>query len=348
MIEIDGSYGEGGGQLVRTAIAIAAVRGTAIRVINVRARRSNPGLAPQHVAAVRAVASLCDGRCEGATARSTTLQFEPGRLHGGEFQVDVGTAGSVTLVLQAMLPVLLAARERARVVVRGGTDVRAAPPADYLRLVLLPLLEAIGARIRLSVARRGYYPKGGGEVRLEVEPAARLRPFVVPDAGALDRIEIHAHVTLLAREIGQRMADAARHHLPRGARIEADVQAYAPGSSYGPGGAVVLRALAQRTVLGAGRIAERGIRAEQLGQQAAEALVRDLNAGATLDVHAADQMLTFLALADGPSEFEASEVTSHARTAMWLLERLAGTRFTVAAGARGERVRVRPGDRVAA
>lgn len=145
LIEIDGGHGEGGGQLVRTAVAVAAVRGTPIRVVDIRARRRRPGLAAQHVAAVRAPAALCDARCEGVEIGSSSLVFEPRRLQGGDFDFDVGTAGSVSLVLQAMLPAAIAAGERVTVRLRGGTDVPAAPPVDYLRLVLLPLLERLGA-----------------------------------------------------------------------------------------------------------------------------------------------------------------------------------------------------------
>ena len=343
MILIDGSHGEGGGQLLRTAVAIAAVQGVAVRLINVRARRSKPGLAPQHVAAVRAVAALCGARCEGVEPRSTAIAFEPGALRGGDFFVDVGTAGSATLVLQAMLPVLVASGQRARVTVRGGTDVRAAPPTDYLRLVLLPLLAKMGARIDLSLARRGYYPKGGGELSLDVEPAPGLRPFVEEDPGPVERIEIHTHVSQLVPEIAQRMGEAALRRLPHELPLECVTGALPPSPSLGPGGAILVRAVTAKTVLGAARAAERGIRAEQIGREVAEALTRELHTRSTLDIHACDQMLTFLALAGGRSAFHSAELTSHAATTMWLLEQLGGTRFYVERMNQGVRVIVQPG-----
>jgi len=342
MIEIDGAHGEGGGQLLRTAIALAAVKARPIRVVNVRARRSNPGLAPQHVAAVRAVAAMCDAQCEGAEPRSTALTFVPQRLRGGEYRLDVGTAGSIALVLQAMLPAAVACGERCVISVRGGTDVRAAPPIDYLRLVLLPLLEKLGIDAELTIERRGYYPRGGGEVRLELTPTSALSPFAVDEPGAVDRLEIHAHVSQLPREIAERMAGAALQMLPPGVRVERHIEAFAEGRSAGPGGAIVLRALTARTVLGAAQVAERGVRAERLGQLAGESLASDLRAGASLDVHAADQMLVYLALAPGESAFRVRELSSHARTAMWLIERLSGARFAVAADANGTGVRVLP------
>ncbi|HEU0203810.1 MAG TPA: RNA 3'-terminal phosphate cyclase [Burkholderiaceae bacterium] len=340
MIEVDGAWGEGGGQLLRIAVAMAAVTGKAIRVSHIRARRRNPGLAPQHVAAVRAVASVCDAQCEGVEPRSTTITFAPRRLRGGDFRVDVGTAGSITLVLQALLPAFVASHERCCATLRGGTDVRAAPPVDYLRRVLLPLVGKMGVRAELTVLRRGYYPKGGGEVRLELAPTPLLQPFVVEDPGRLEGIRIHAHVAQLAREIAERMESAARLALPPELAVRSEIEVCEPACSDGPGGAIVLRALSAHTTLGAAQIAERGVRAEVLGQRAAEMLRRDLRAGATLDLHASDQMLIFLALADGPSAFRASGITLHARTAMWLLEQLAGTGFVVTPLGAGFRVQV--------
>jgi RNA 3'-phosphate cyclase len=342
-VEIDGAHGEGGGQLVRTAVTIAAVRGVAIRVADIRAGRRHPGLAAQHVAAVRAVAALCDAHCDGVEVGSRSLSFTPRRLRGGEFDIDVGTAGSIALVLQAMLPAAIASGERVAVHLRGGTDVRAAPPIDYLRLVLLPLLAGMGVHAELDVLRRGYYPPGGGEVRLALQPVARLRPFAAETRGAIGPIEIHAHVARLPLQIAERMASAAREALPADLPTESHVALCAPELSGSPGGAVVLRTACDHGVLGAAEVAERGVPAERLGRAAAESLLRDLEVGATLDVHAVDQMLVYQALADGPSVFRAAPPSSHAATAMWLLERLAGARFDVAPGDRGVTVRVRPG-----
>jgi len=329
MLEIDGAHGEGGGQLVRTAVALSAMRGRPIRIANVRARRSNPGLAPQHVAAVRAVASMCEAQCEGVAPRATAFTFAPQRLRGGAYRVDVGTAGSITLVLQAMLPAAVASGERCDISVRGGTDVRAAPPIDYLGRVLLPLLAGMGVRATLTVERRGYYPKGGGEVRLELAPTSELMPFVVDEPGPVERVAIVAHVAQLPREIAERMVGAAQLALPSGPRVDASVEIYGADRSAGPGGAIVLYAPTSRTLLGAAQVAERGVRAERLGELAGKSLASDLHAQATLDVHAADQMLAFLALAKGESRFRARELSSHARTTIWLLEKFSAARFAV-------------------
>jgi RNA 3'-terminal phosphate cyclase (ATP) len=338
VIEIDGSYGEGGGQLVRTAVALSAITRTGVWLANVRAKRDTPGLAPQHLAAVRAVASLCDAMCTGLELRSQEFTFAPGALRGGEFRFDVGTAGSVTLVLQALLPVLACAPERSRVTVVGGTDVRAAPPLDYLRHVLLALLDHMGIGVECRLARRGYYPRGGGEIEVAVAPA-RPRPFA-PDAfEGPRRVDGLAHVANLPADIAARMRAAA---LERLGEMPAHVDTAVLGSAeaFGQGGAIVVWARTGLTVLGAGRIAQRGVRAETLGDAAGAELAADLAAGAALDVHAADQILVYLALAGG-GRYTTRTVTSHARTAMWLIEQFLPVRFEVGETGSLARVEVR-------
>jgi RNA 3'-phosphate cyclase len=340
VIEVDGSYGEGGGQLVRTAVALSALTGSALRLAGVRAGRARPGLGPQHLAAVRAVAALCDARCEGLELRSGGFTFEPrAKAAGGELRVDVGTAGSVTLVLQALLPTLLRARQASRVVVTGGTDVRQAPTWDYFCEVLVRHLRAMGLHVRASLIRRGYYPRGGGEVAVEVEPGVpappqqhRTRPWAISG---------EAHVARLPLSIAERMRAAAIGALPRDARIGARVLDDA--QAIGTGGAITLWAENGACVLGASRVAERGVRAETLGEAVATELGADMASGAQLDLHAADQVLVYLAMARGPSSFTARALSSHARTAMWLIEQFLPARFAVEADGALARVRTMPG-----
>lgn len=327
MIELDGSYGEGGGQLVRTAVALAAVTGKPFRILNVRAGREKPGLAPQHLAAVRAVAELCGARVEGLALRAEHFTFSPGTPRGGAFRFDIGTAGSVTLLLQAALPVLLVAPAASRVTVGGGTDVRQAPPADYFTAVLLRHLAAMGARVAARVLRRGYYPRGGGEMVLEVEPG-RLGRFAPGAAGALVELRGSAHVAHLPRHIADRMRAAAVQALgPAGAHAQVATTVIEGDEAIGQGGAIVAWARTEASVLGAGRAAERGVRAEALGEAVGHALAEDLAYGAVLDRHAADQMLVYLALAKSAASFTTRELSGHALTAMWLIERFLPVRF---------------------
>lgn len=327
MIDVDASYGEGGGQLLRTAVALSALTGNAVELADVRANRARPGLAHQHLAAVRAIASLCDARCEGLELLSTRLRFSPRmRPLGGELRVDVGTAGSVTLVLQALVPVLLAARAVTRVIVIGGTDVRQAPSWDYFSCVLLPLLARMGLRVRASVVRRGYYPRGGGQVAVEVEPAVP-EPLMLPAPRGPWQIAGEAHVANLPLTIAERMRAAALGSLGREALIGA--RALGRGEAIGAGGAITLWAQGNAALVGASRIAERGVRAETLGEAVASELAADLQSGATLDVHAADQVLVYAAMAKGRSSFAARALSSHARTAMWLIQKFLPARFAV-------------------
>ena len=342
-LRIDGAYGEGGGQLVRTAVALAALTGKAVQIDQIRARRDKPGLAPQHLAAVRAVATLCDARVSGLELRSQRIEFTPGRLRGGEFRFDVGTAGSVTLVLQAVLPALVAGGERAQVVVTGGTDVRWSPPADYLREVLLPLLRLMGAEVSLNVVRRGYYPRGGGEVRAEIAPAS-LRPLRLKEPGELQSVNARIHVSNLPLHIAERMRDAMLARLAPAVSTDVRVEmlSLGPEGAVGPGGAVVAWAQSAHTFLGAGRVAERGIRAETLGDAVGAGLARDWTSGLTLDLHASDQLLVYLALAGGGSVFRTHRLSSHAHTAMWLIEQFLPVRFQVTPGDELVTVTVQP------
>jgi RNA 3'-terminal phosphate cyclase (ATP) len=222
----------------------------------------------------------------------------------------------------------------------GGTDVRAAPPFDYFRQVLLAHLAALGVPVRCTLRRRGYYPRGGGEIEFATEPARpRARRF--SDATPPHAIVGRAHTDHLPRHVATRMIDAARAHLPRQtSEIEAEVAA----ESANPGGSIVLWTHGGGSVLGAGRVAERGVRAETLGTAVGSELAGDLAAGVALDVHAADQLLVWLALAHGESVFTTREVTHHARTAMWLIEQFVPVQFEIGSdrepGAR--RVYVRP------
>jgi RNA 3'-terminal phosphate cyclase (ATP) len=327
VIEIDGSYGEGGGQLVRLAVALSALSGKALRIANARAGRPKPGLAPQHLAALRAVAALCDARCEGLEPRSTAFAFEPrARAAGGELRVNVGTAGSVTLVLQALLPILLGARGPSRVLVAGGTDVRMAPTWDYLREVLLRLLARMRLRVRASIARRGYYPRGGGEVALEVEPGAPQALALGERAGPWS-IAGDAHVANLPASVAERMRGAALAAIGRECSIGA--RALGRDEAFGTGGAITVWAESGAGLLGASRVAERGVRAEALGGAAGAELAADIASGAALDAHAADQILVYMAMAEGGSSFTTRVVSSHARTAMWLLPQFLPVRFAV-------------------
>jgi RNA 3'-phosphate cyclase len=341
MLELDGSYGEGGGQLLRTACALAAITGTPLYLRHIRARRDPPGLAPQHLAAVKAVAALCDAAAEGLALRSQEIVFRPGRLRGGSFRFDVGTAGSIPLVLQACLPAAFAAGAPVRMRLTGGTDVRAAPPLDYLRFVFLPLLARLGLEAHVELLLRGYYPRGGGLVEIVVSPG-RPRALALERAGALENIEGVAHVSNLPAHILERMQASAERRLRDFAAVRIVPELLGPDRAVGPGGAIVLWARTEHALLGASAVAERGVPAERLGETAARELRAEIEAGATLDLHAADQLLIYLAQAPGGSSFLARELTSHARTTLWVLEHFLPVRHEARASGALTRISLQP------
>lgn len=319
MIEVDGSTGEGGGQLLRTAVALSALSGLPIRVARIRAGRPNPGLAHQHVAAVEAVAALSGAEVEGLEPGSAEITFRPGPLTGGRHRFDVGTAGSVTLVLQACLPVAFGTPEGAEITVSGGTDVQWSPPVDYLAHVFLPLLARRGGIAELRVVRRGYYPRGGGLVEATVRPAVAWSPWTGSDPGAVARIRGVAHASNLPADIPKRMKHAALRGLQGHRDVAIEDRIYTGEEAVGQGGALVLWAETERTIVGASVLAERGKPSERIGEEAALVLAAELASGATLDVHAADQLLVYLASAKGPSSFLVREASGHLRTIAWLL-----------------------------
>ena len=343
MIVVDGSHGEGGGQLLRMAAALSALRGVTVTVTDIRAGRPNPGLAAQHVTALQAVAALCGANLEGLEIGSKEIVFRPGPIGGGRHSFDVGTAGSVTLVLQACLPVALSAPASVHLKLIGGTDVRWSPPIDYVSKVFLPLLRRCGGHANVLLARRGYYPRGGGIVEVTIEPNRARSPLVLDDPGSLRAIRGIAHASHLPEDIPKRMKHAALRRLVRGVDAKVEERTYAGDEAVGQGGALVLWAETDRTILGATSLAEKGKPSERVGEEAARALVAELEARATLDIHAADQLLVHLAHADAPSHFWVREVSGHLRTMAWLLPQFLPCRIESTPEGKRTKVSVTPG-----
>jgi len=331
-VEVDGSYGEGGGQLLRYSVALAALLGKSLRIYNIRAKRDNPGLRPQHLTAVKTIAEVSGARVKGLAVGSTELYVEPGgRPRGGSFDIDIGTAGSISLLLQATLPVLAAASGEVRMTVKGGTDVKWAPPIPYFQHVLLPLLREFGLKAELKLLRRGYYPQGGGLVEVRVEPSYPLKPARLVERGELREVGGVSYASGLPRHVAERQAQAALELLRREgyggyvSEIEIDVETPAVGVGSG----IVLWAKFERGIVGGDALGEKGKRAEVVGREAAERLLQSLRSGAPVDPHALDNLVIYMALAEGSSRVASSELTSHAETAIWLCERVSGARFRV-------------------
>ncbi|MCK4298456.1 MAG: RNA 3'-terminal phosphate cyclase [Planctomycetes bacterium] len=314
VVHIDGSTGEGGGQVLRLSVAMAAATGKSLRIFNIRAGRKNPGLRPQHVAAVDAVAQLCDAEVEGLYVGSGKLTFTPDHLARGVVKVDVGTAGSVTLVLQAVLGALSAPGSGpAEVTIRGDTDVMMAPSWDYFANVLVPSLGRAGLDMDMECQRRGFFPKGGGRAMLRTEGLDQpLRPFR-PEATQDARIEGSIVWSGLPDHIPTRIDHAMRKELVdrdvgkiRKEHVEAD----------SPRVVATLWADMGHAVLGSSMVGRRGLPSEKIGQDLARELMADIDADATVDDHLADQLVVHAVLAAGPSSMGSRRVSKHTETAI--------------------------------
>jgi len=318
---VDGSYGEGGGQILRTAVTLAALTRKPVRIENIRAGRPRPGLAAQHLTAVRAVGRLCGAEFEGDHVGSLTLEFVPRHpVRAGEYEFDVaaarrgGSAGAATLVLQCVLPLLARAKGASQVVVRGGTHVPWSPPADYLGGIWLAALSSCGLEASLEIVRTGWYPVGGGELRLRVRgnPDTLWGPFLPGERGPLRQVVGRAIAARLPAHVCQRMADRAARRLQEeqmSARIEpVRLDAACPGAG------IFLAAEYARVRAGFSALGAPGKPSERVADAAVEALLRHRAGAAAVDLHLADQLVVPMALAAGTSDYTVEEVTRHLTT----------------------------------
>ena len=324
-IEIDGSYGEGGGQIIRTAVGLSGATGLPIRIHSIRAKRPRPGLSHQHLNAIRAVQILTDAKVEGLEIGSRELSFQPERVNPGRYRIDIGTAGSASLVFQALLIPALCATELVEVDITGGTDVPMSPSTDYIKNVFLKLLSRMGACVDLDVKRRGHYPKGGGLLSARIHPS-QLRGLQIERRGMLKGIYGVSHSTSLPAHIAERQRTAAIDALFKDLREKAVIE-IETSQAFGEGTGIVLWAEYEYTVLGAASLGKRGKRAELVGEEAAANLLRELKSNATMDVHMADQLIPYIALAKGLSSYTCRP-TSHVMTNLYITERVLGTRFS--------------------
>jgi RNA 3'-phosphate cyclase len=315
--------------MLRTAVVWSLLTRTPFRMVRIRENRRDPGLKAQHLHVLRAVAALGPVGVEGDRLGSKELRFRPAPLRGAQATVDVGTAGSLTLILQTLLPAILLAQGDSRIRLVGGTDVAWSPPIDWFVDVALGPALRRAVRLRLDVRRRGFYPAGGGEIELE---GGGWREDVGPLNGAARgplksiRIRSFASESLSSRRVAERQAEAAAAALAGQGVVPETTVSY--GETRSPGS--VLSCVAESAdgwKLGASALGERGRPAEEVGAQAAAGLAKELASGACVDEHAADQILPWLALCGGV--VEASEVSAHARSNMEVIERFGGKLFRV-------------------
>lgn len=316
MIVIDGAEGEGGGQVLRNALALSLVTGKPFRINNIRGGRAKPGLMRQHVTAIEAACAVGSAQCEGLAVGASTITFHPGRVVAGDYRFAVGTAGSTGLVLQAVLAPLMLADAPSRLVIEGGTHASHAPPFEFIATTLLPLLERLGPKFRARLVRPGFYPVGGGRIEIEIEPA-RLVPMDFMERGALRSLRARAVVASLPSVIAEREIASLRNELDW---PEEAFSVETLSADYGPGNVVLLEAVFEHVtelVSGFGKI---GLSAETIGRQVAGRMKGYLAANVFAGPYLADQLLLPMALA-GRGSFTTVKPSAHSHTAAAVIRR---------------------------
>ena len=326
MIDIDGSFGSGGGAILRTATALSAITGEEVRVYNIRAGRPNPGLQAQHLEGLKAIAELCDGKLRNVGPGSEEISFTPGKISSKEINIKIGTAGSIGLIFQTLaLPAGLAEREVTINVSGGATFGKWAPPLLTTRNILLPILGKMGYKADIKILKNGFYPAGGANAEIRIHPFKNLQPLHLEKLGKITFLggaSVSA-IHLKSSRVAERQAREAEAGLKKFSPIikEEYVQAECPGSG------IVLWATDGKCILGSDCIGERGKRAEDIGREASLNLLRTINSGCTVDEKISDQVLLFMALAEGRSKVIAPRLTNHAKTNIWLIKKFLGTEF---------------------
>ena len=337
-LRIDGSQGEGGGQILRTALSLSMTTGRPIVIERIRARRKRPGLMRQHLAAVHAARDVCRAKVDGDELGSGTLRFEPRAARPGSYHFAVGTAGSACLVFQTVLPALLTAPEASHLTFEGGTHNPLAPPFEFLERVFLPLVGRMGPRVTAKLERHGFMPAGGGRFAVDVVPCRTLRPLDLLETGEVRARSARSVISRLPVHVGERELSVVRARLgwtEQECRIETvDAQ--------GPGNVLLLEVMREPVGALVAGFGERGVPAEKVAEAAVRELLADLEAGVPVGAHLADQILLPMALAGGGT-FRTRPLTMHARTNVAVIEAFGIARIRVEEERGGVVVRVSGG-----
>ncbi|MCD6108227.1 MAG: RNA 3'-terminal phosphate cyclase [Thermoplasmata archaeon] len=330
MIKIDGSYGEGGGQIVRTAVALSAVTGKPVEIVNIRANRPNPGLRAQHLTTIKCIQEISNADVKGLSVGSKQVTFIPNKIEGDDYKFDIGTAGSITLVFQAALLATFQSDKPFSLRLKGGTDVKWSPSWDYFSQVFLRLVRKMGINVSAELVRRGYYPEGDGEAILRVNPSNDIIPFDVTSRQSFEKVEGIIHISKLPEHISKRMKHAAKKIFVKYG-IKDNVKIEKVENAVCEGVGITLWSQSEETILGNTILGEKGLPAENIGETAARNIVNEITSGATLDTYAADQLLPYMALAKerGESVFLVRNLSNHAKTNMWLIKHFLDVEFEI-------------------
>lgn len=329
MLEIDGAFGEGGGQILRNAVAFSVLTNKPIKVKNIRKNRPNPGIKAQHYIAIKSLKDIFNADVQGFKIGSSKLIFIPDEIKPGVYNFDVGTAGSITLVFQAIILACSNSKKKLKINLYGGTDVNWSPSWDYFKNVYIPLIKKIGVIVTPLLLSRGYYPRGGGEASLTIHPNEKLNPLNISEAEKFTHIKGNINISNLSDNISTRIKHTIFENLlSKNFIISILVD---KKSSLSPGIGATLWAESKKTILGSTVIGEKSMSSEELGQRVTLNLLKEIQSGATLDFHAFDQILPFMILAkeNGKSICKISKLSSHANTSMWLAKKFFDINFKI-------------------
>lgn len=329
-MEVDGSQKSGSGTILRLSVAMAAILKEPLHIHNIRQKRPQPGLKPQHLEAVLTAAKLCNAEVKGVELGSKELWFSPNEIVGGRVEAEIATAGSIPMLLITVLPICAFGKSPAYIhVSKGGTDVSHSSTINYLSNIFLPVLGKMGLKASLTVHKYGYYPRGMGEVSVEVHPNPKLAPLDLEEFGLLKSIEGVSVCTFLAdRRVAERQADAASNFLKTHG-YRANIRVVNDSSNpLQKGSSLTLWAKTDTDVLlGGDAIGELRKPSETVGREAAENLLREIEARATVDMHLADMLILYIALTEDASVFLARSMTDHLETNIWLAQEILGVKF---------------------
>jgi len=321
LLEIDGSYGEGGGQILRTAISLSTLTKKPIKIINIRANRQNPGIKPQHYVSINSLKKLCNAETQGLETGSSILIYKPGDFIGGDHKFDIGTAGSTTLAFQAIILASIKTDKSICIKLRGGTDVKWSPSWDYFKHVFLRILKRTGLTIDTNLIKRGYYPKGGGEAEITIHPCNKIKPIILDNPQKYTEIKGIINISNLPEHISSRLKHTLiknfiQYNYKSSIKIE-------KSESLSPGIGLTIWAEKNDTILGSTILGERGISSEEVGRIATMNLLNEIKSQSTIDIYSFDQILPYMALSkeNGQSSCIIQKISSHAQTNMWIIEK---------------------------
>lgn len=332
IIEIDGAHGEAGGQILRTALSLSAVTQKPFRIFNIRSSRPVPGLQPQHIKSVEACAAMCDATVMGNEKNSTEITFMPKKIKSGIFEFDIGTAGSVTLLLQSLLPIAIYAKDPVQIMVKGGTDVKWSPPIKYFQHIFCYYMHKIGINAKVHIKKYGFYPKGGGEVLMEVKPSS-IKEIDIQRTGVLQRIDVHsiASTTLEKSNVAGRQVDGFIKNIGKtnASLVKNKFIEYVATASIGS--SLHCHAHYEHAKIGASALGEPGFRSEIVGALAAQHLIKQMKALAPFDEYMEDQIIPYMALStvanNKSSIIRIAHLTKHTETNMWVVEHFLPVKF---------------------